>query len=236
MNRENPVIAFARDFSGNDAAIMAKVAAYVAEPPSDDATIGFHGVEGHSPRERLFLATVALLDDRGKLDSVEDKETLELLWRWRDSGVIDRADLPSAAAAVFGPILDMPGYPQGAGPDWFTQEARSYPRLVWNDYAEATRELEAHIAMRGKVLLSIDTLGGDTMFFALVEPGIATKWRNKALFESVNGYRGGVRAPMWDVFWGHLLYSIDGAFRHGEEFEGYPPGTQPSDNAIPFAD
>jgi hypothetical protein len=235
MNRENPVIAFARDFSGNDAAIMAKVAAYVAEPPSDGPTIGFYGVEDYSPQERLFLATVTLLDDSGKIDSAEDKYTLELLWRWRDSGVIDRANLPSAAAAVFGPILDVRGYPQGVGPDWFTQEARTYPRDVWNNYAEATRELEAHIATRGKVLLSIDTLGGDTMFFALVEPGIATKWRNKALFEH-DGNRGGVRAPMWDVFWVHLLYSIDGAVGYGKEFEGYPPGTQLRDNAIPFAD
>jgi hypothetical protein len=229
MNRENPVIAFARDFSGNDATIMAKVAAYVAEPPSDLPTIGFYGAEDYSARERLFLATVTLLDDSGKLDSVEDKYTLELLWRWRDTGVIDRANLPSAAAAVFGPILDV------RAPDWFTHGWSTYRRLVWNSYAEATRELEAHIARRGKVLLSIDATGGDTMFFALVEPGIATKWRNKALSEH-DGHRAGVRAPMWDVFWGHLCYSIDGAVGHGKEFEGYPPGTQLRDNAIPFAD
>jgi hypothetical protein len=229
MNRENPVIAFARDFSGNDAAIMAKVAAYVAEPPSDDPTIGFYGAEDYSPQARLYLATVTLLDDSGKLDSVEDKYTYELLRRWRDSGVIDRADLPSAAAAVFGSLLDV------SFPDWFTQEVSAYRRRVWNMYAEATRELEAHIAMRGKVLLSIDATGGDTMFFGLVEPGIAAKWRNKALSEQ-DGYRAGVRAPMWDVFWVHLCYSIDGGIGRGEEFESYPPGTQLRDNAIPFAD
>jgi hypothetical protein len=227
MNRENPVIAFARDFSGNDAAIMAKVASYVAEPPGDLPTIGFYGAEDYSSQARLFLATVSLLNNSGKLESVEDKYTLELLWHWRDSGVIDRANLPPAAAAVFGPMIDI------SFPDLDAQEASAYRHLIWDNYAKATRELEEHIAMSGKVLLSIDATGGDTMFFGRVEPEIAAKWRNKALSEQ-DGYRAGVRAPMWDVFWNHLCYAA-GFTGDGEEGESYPPGTQLRDNAIPFA-
>jgi hypothetical protein len=231
MNRENPIIGFARDFSGSDAAIMAKVVGYIAEPPSDLPTIGFYGAEDYSPQTRVFLATVTLLDNSGKIDSVEDKYTCELLWHWRDSGVIDRANLPSTAAAVFGPILDV----DASFPELDAREASAYRHLVWNNYAKATRELEEHITRRGKVLLSVDATGGDTMFFVIVEPEIATRWRNKALSVQ-DGYRAGVRSPLWDVFWMHLCYATGDVMADGGYGEGYPPGTQLREDFIPFAD
>ena len=71
MNHENPVVAFARDFSRNDAAIMTQVKSWVADPPTDARTIGFHGSNSYEPRTRLFLATVHLLSDKGKIYSVD---------------------------------------------------------------------------------------------------------------------------------------------------------------------
>src|SRR4029077_6957706 len=43
MNHENPIVAFARDFSGDDAAIMTQVKSWVVAPPTDARAIGFHG-------------------------------------------------------------------------------------------------------------------------------------------------------------------------------------------------
>jgi len=42
MFQEDPVIAFARDFSGNDEATVAEVRTYLADPPTDLETIGFY--------------------------------------------------------------------------------------------------------------------------------------------------------------------------------------------------
>jgi hypothetical protein len=85
--------------------IVAEILTYLADPPTNRETIGFYGAERYAPRTRLFLATVTLLDNRGKLYSVEDKYTQELLLCWRDEVVIDPVALQPAAKAVFGPIL-----------------------------------------------------------------------------------------------------------------------------------
>lgn len=223
MPTEDPIIAFARDFSGGDATIVAQAERYLATPPTDMATIGFYGAEQHPPRHRAFLATVTLLDGKEKLSAVEDKYSYELFALWAEAKVIDPAKLPPAAKALFGPMID------GSEPDIATYQARA-----WKDYAQATAELEAHIAARGKALLSIDATDGDTMLFALVDPAIADRWRNRALSEH-QGYRAGVRAPMWDRFWSHLDYAMRGMLV-AEDREGYPPGTRRRVEEIPFAE
>jgi hypothetical protein len=50
------------------------------------------------------------------------------------------------------------------------------------------------------------------MFFALVEPDIAEPWRDKALSE-LDGYRAGVRSPMWDRFYTHMAYALPASGR-----------------------
>jgi hypothetical protein len=221
-----PILAFAADFSGNDAELVAKVRQMAANPPTDIETIGFYGAEDDPPRNRLFLATVNLLDTSGKLSSVEDKYTTEIFFQWKEDGVIDPKALPPVAKAVFGPLMDEKTALN-------EQAARDYLDYVWTHYAEATQELERHIAEHGKTLLSIDATSGDTLLFALVTPDIAARWRDRALSEHA-GYRAGVRSPMWDRFWDHLSYS---AFDRigGRERKGLPPGTQPRVEAIPFA-
>nr|WP_320188680.1 hypothetical protein [Agrobacterium rosae] len=218
------IIAFASDFSGDDPTIISRVRAMAANPPADMETVGFYGVEDYSSRHRLFLATVNLLDSEGKLHSVEDKYTSEIFSIWQEGGVIDKTTLGPVANAVFGPLIvgEQPPGPISA-----------YHDLVWSHYALATKELEQSILDSGKVLLSIDATDGDTMFFALVSPVIANRWRDKALSEQA-GYRAGVRSPMWDRFWENLTYSTRGMVA-GDDRKGLPPGTRERDETIPFA-
>ncbi|MDP9837156.1 hypothetical protein J2T09_001908 [Neorhizobium huautlense] len=218
------IIAFASDFSGNDAAIIDKVRQMAADPPTDIETIGFYGAEDYPPRHRLFLATVSLLDNAQKLYSVEDKYTAEIFSIWQDDNVISEKTLPDAARIVFGPLI-IGEQPPG--------DIKDYHRVVWEKYAEATRELEKTIADDGRVLLSVDATDGDTMLFALVSPEIAERWRDKALSEH-EGYYAGVRSPMWGRFWDYLNYSTRGMMAP-EDRRGIPPGTLERADALPFA-
>lgn len=217
------IIAFASDFSGNDEAIVRRVREMAEYPPTDMETIGFYSGEDYPPRDRLYLATVSLLDEGQKLYSVEDKYTFEILSIWQDEGIISEKDLPPAAKAVFGPVIT--GEEPAGG-------VERYRAVVWEQYARATRELEQHMADRGRVLLSIDATEGDTMFFAFVNQEIATRWRDKALSDH-EGYRAGVRSPMWDRFWIHLTYSTRGMMAD-EDRNGYPPGVLERVESIPM--
>ena len=67
------------------------------------------------------------------------------------------------------------------------QAARDYLDYVWTHYAEATQELERHIAEHGKTLLSIDATSGDTLLFALVTPDIAARWRDRTWSAGIGG-------------------------------------------------
>lgn len=227
MQQDHPVVAFARDFSGHDEALVTKVKAFVDHPPTTREQLGFYSADTYNPTARLFLATVNLLDDAGHLSSVEDKYTYELLQIWNDDKVVDADSLPEPAKTVFAPFL------KGDSLDKPAEEVAAYRTTVWENYAKATQQLEEHLAARGKILLSIDATSGDTMFFALVDKSIAAHWRDRALSEQ-DGYRAGVRAPMWDRFWAHLSYAARG-FLVDEAQTGYPPGTRLRRDDIPFA-
>ena len=208
------IIAFASDFSGGDPAIVERVREMAAAPPTDMETVGFYGGEDYPERSRVFLATVSLLEDAGKLSSIEDKYSAEIFAIWAEDGTIIADALPPLVKAVFGPLRDGEEPAGGVGP---------YRELVWQNYAQATKDLEHDIAARGKVLLSVDATEGDTMFFALVTPAVAERWQGRALSEQ-NGYQSGVRPPMWDRLWDNLLYSTGGLMAD-ETQKGLPPGT-----------
>lgn len=224
MTAENPVVAFARDFSGNDAALVEKVNAFVANPPTKMEQIGFYGAEGYAPNTRLYLAAVNLLDLGGHLISVEDKYTYEIFQYWHQEGLLKAEALPPAAKAFLTPILDGKGFTN--------EQLAAYYEVAWANYAKATEEIEALFAAQGKTLLSVDATQGDTLFFALVDKEVAERWRDKALSEEA-GYRAGVRSPMWGAFWAHLDYGI-GFYRLPGNKPGLPPGSRPRDEAIPF--
>jgi hypothetical protein len=65
------------------------------DQPTDDETISFHQVDGYEPRTRLFLATVSVRDDKGKIYSTGTNNTYEIFGRRRNEGVIDPATRPS---------------------------------------------------------------------------------------------------------------------------------------------
>jgi hypothetical protein len=70
------------------------------------------------------------------------------------------------------------------------------------------------------------------MFFIGLAPLVAERWQERA-FSDHDGYRAGLRLPMWDRFWDHLSVSL----RHLVVENGqsaYPPGTRPRDRAIPL--
>ena len=68
-------------------------------------------------------------------------------------------------------------------------------------------QLEQQIEASGQRLMSVDATAGDTMFYTLMKPEIATRWQNRA-FSDHQGYRAGLRPFMWDRFWEHLHVSI----------------------------
>ena len=225
---EDPVLAFARDFSGRDPAVIAAARSFVADPPTETEAIGYYGMKAAPPRTRAFLATVSLLDRKGFLYSAEDKYSYEIYARWRDDGIVDPASLSSAAKALFQPWM------QDDDVDLSGAAGEAYAQTVWSLYAKAAAELEQHIASRGRVLLSVDATSGDTLHFALVPPAVAHRWRDKALSEH-DGYRAGVRSPMWDRFFDHMAYAVGDLWSPRGQ-RGYPPGTRVRNEAIPFAE
>jgi hypothetical protein len=231
MNRESPILRFARDFSGNDAALMEKMQAFENNPPTKIEDIGFYSAEDYPVNTRLFYAAVNLLDNAGHIQSAEDKYMNELFAKWRDQGLIEIDRLPPEARQLFGTLLD-PAY---FGEKENSPRIAAFRKFAWDNYAKATEQLEAHINARGKILLSIDATDGDTVFFALIEPALAERWRDKALSEQ-DGYRGGVRAPMWDRVWQHMTYTYYPDLLAAQGSTGTPPGTRLRRDDIPFAE
>ena len=229
MVEDDPVVRFARDFSGNDTALVERVRGFLAQPPAAKEDVGFYGVADFAPRTRCFLGAVNLLDLAGHLQSVEDKYTFEILHRWRSEGLVDPAAFPREADTVFATILDEARIAAALAD---AESRAAFRDAVWPIYATATRQLESQINARGRTLLSVDATPGDTLFFALVDDATAQRWRDTALSEEA-GYRAGVRSVMWDRFWPHLLSSLGQATI--EDFSRFPPGVDVRSDTIPFA-
>lgn len=228
MAEDDPIVRFARDFSGDDAALVERVRGFLTEPPADKEDVGFYSVGDFAPRTRCFLGAVNLLDLAGHLQSIEDKYTFEILHRWRDEGLIDPSSLPLEADALFGAILDAARIAAALAS---AESQAAFRSAIWPIYAAATRQIENQINARGRTLLSVDATQGDTMFFALADHAVAQRWRDKALSEEA-GYRAGVRSVMWDRFWPYLLYSLGQGT--SEDFSRFPPGVAIRSDAIPF--
>lgn len=220
-SKEPLLLTFAIEISRGDAAVAAKVRQWLALPPATREDIGFYGDPGAMPLAwRQWLATVSLLEERGHIAGFEDKYSNEILAVWARDGLLDRDALPDDAQAVWAIIEN--GFDDGddGAPDPAQLEQ------LWNGYAAAAKAAEAAISAKGRVLVSIDATDGDTLFFAALGPALAERWVGVglAVFED-GGIRreAGVRAPMWDRLWEHLLYAMDdvpAAFAA----RGLPPG------------
>jgi hypothetical protein len=219
------LMAFASDLSGGNADVLAATAALIATPPTTVETIGFYGFENRPARTRTFLGVVTVLAKQNLVEEIEDKQTWELIGQWQTAGLIDVEALPPAGRGVFEPIAKAR----------FEEDAMkqaAYRRFVWGNYAQATRDIEEQIARGGKRLMSLDATSGDTMFFSRLAPLVAERWQERA-FSDHDGYRAGLRLPIWDRFWDHLGVSL----RHlvvEDGQSGYPPGTRLRDRVIPM--
>ena len=211
------LIAFATDLSSpNDTELMRQVANFATSPPTTREEIGFYGLENAAPRTRAFLATVSLLTERGYIQSVEDKYTYDILGEWQRDKLIDVDALPVAGRGVFGPIAKM-DFPENK------KKNEDYSRFVWENYGQATRELEQQIALSGRLLMSVDATSGDTLYFVVIKPEIAERWQDRA-FSNEAGYQAGLRPAMWDRFFDHLDNALPGLL-YTPERSGLPPGT-----------
>jgi hypothetical protein len=219
------LMAFASDLSGDNADVLAATAAVIATPPTTVETIGFYGAANWPARTRTYLGVVTVLARQKLIEEIEDKETWEQIGRWQTAGLIDVEALPPSGRGVFEPMAKAR----------FEEDAvkqAAYRRFVLDNYAQATRDLEDQIARGGKRLMSLDATSGDTMFFIRLSPSVAERWQERA-FSDHEGYRAGLRQPMWDRFWDHLGASL----RHlvvEDGQSGYPPGTRLRDRAIPL--
>jgi hypothetical protein len=217
--------AFAADLSGNDPDIAAAVGRYVTSPPTTIEEVGFYGFKDWSPQTRAYLATVSRLSDRDFIESIEDKYTWEILSVWQTKKIFDVEALPPAGRGVFETLVRA-----SFSEDPAKQEA--HRRFVWQNYAQATLELEQQIMARGRMLMSVDATQGDTLYFTLVAPAVAQRWQEKA-FSDESGYRAGLRLPMWDRFWDHLGVSLRDLFVSSGA-TGFPPGTRRRNPNIPM--
>jgi hypothetical protein len=215
------LVAFARDFSKNDKAVVDQVKQFVAAPPSDDETVGFHESSALPAETRAWLATVNLLSDNNHIMPSEDKYCQEVFAIWADEGWLNVDALPAEAKDTLRMFRDE------TATDEDEEKYRSFRKALWQHYAGLTEAVEASFRAKGLALLSIDATDGDTMFYAVVDAEIAKRWLGKTFNPvSTTAYVGGIRAPMWDRYWAHLSYALGPMVVGPENQTGLPPGTR----------
>jgi hypothetical protein len=224
-SNEPALVAFARDISGNDVSVVRKVRRIVDNPPTQDEKVGFYSGAEAPAATRAWLATVQLLNDKGYIIAMEDKYSDEMISFWEQNGFIDISALPPATRHIASIIhendLDADELDQD------NEQQAQFRRFLWENYAQATEDLEAQIRKRGKVLLSVDTTSGETMFYALVAPEVAHRWQGVMLSPADNRWdQGGVGTFEWDRYWGHLSYALGPLFIEEKAEMDYPPGTR----------
>jgi hypothetical protein len=220
----HPLLAFAVDISRNDAKVRKTVTQWLKTPPTRNEDIGFHGdVSAMPPALRQWLATVSVLGNNGFHMSFEDKYTNEAITIWEQTGLFDSNAFPQPLRDTLAIMRDGADFDDDGNGD-----KAAYDRL-WNHYGATTMAIETAMREKGKALISIDATEGDTMFFAVVDPVIADRWVGTG-FATTQGfgktYEAGVRLPMWDRWWHHLLYSIQAPDDAFGGKTGLPPGTR----------
>lgn len=225
------VTAFARDVSGGAPKVMDSVAKWAVTPPQDMETIGFYSGEDGAPEERLWLATVSLLDLEGYLTSCEDKYCNEVVSIWQDKGLIDVSALPAPARDVFGTILSPP--PEWGDGSMTADGILRSQRRFWDHFGEATGQVENQIASRGKALLSVDATDGDTQFFIALPPEQAQRWSGKGMARSADGTERGIRPVQWGDYWTMLTYAFSTFVAPADAYlQPPPPGTRKDKQAL----
>lgn len=197
---------FARDVSGNDAAVMQKAEQLIKSPPTTLEEIGFYGLEEAPAPERTLRGIISRLGGAGYFFEFEDKYIYEMPLVLEQEGVAAFADdALKDPLMLFGGDIDYDDGPTDA--QWQTFRSSFGPHL---------RAIEAAVRRTGNDILSLNMPLGDTMYVWITSPKMARKWRNRGLYVGVNTVQFRrtpfvsmtVTDPSWDVYWGFLTYAI----------------------------
>lgn len=198
--------AFARDVSGDDPQVMARVDQLLATPPTTKEEIGFYGLDNAPPAERALRGIISVLSGSGHLITVEDKYLFELPEVLEQAGA---AKLPDDRSMV---SLTAPF----AETDWDAgvREDEWLAFKAW--FPGHVQAIEHAVAANDLSLLSLRLPLGDTLYYWAASPALADKWRDTALYAGVNTLKFkrtplvsfSVTDPDWAAYWGFATYAL----------------------------
>ncbi len=197
---------FARDVSGNDPQVMATARDLIETPPTTLETIGYYGLEDAPAAERTLRGIISLLDARGHLLGIEDKYVNEMPLVLEQQGLADFAG---------DPLRDvMTLFPGDIDPE--TGPSADQWRAFRKGFGGHVRAIEAAMARKGHVLMSLDLPLGDTLHLWCASPAMAEKWRGQVLYFGRNTldrrYFSTVTVAVtdaaWNDYWGFLTYAL----------------------------
>lgn len=196
--------AFAADLAGADAALLRRVEAILADPPSTTEEIGYYGFNTASAEERAARALLTALVLSGKILAVEDKYIYELASVLEDRGLAAPLAKGAAFDAWYETLDDAEAITDA---DW--QALR-----LW--FPQHVQAIDAGVTARGRRLMFIEMPPGDTLHLVALPPALAAKWQGVALFDGLSalalstGRPGTIRviAPNWGLYWDFLTYAL----------------------------
>ncbi|KRS13691.1 hypothetical protein XM53_03650 [Roseovarius atlanticus] len=199
-------VEFARDVSGNDPQVMATARDLIETPPTTLETIGYYGLEDAPAAERTLRGIISLLDAHGHILGFEDKYINEMPLVLEQHGLADFAGDPQKD------IMSL--FPGEIDPE--TGPSDTQWRAFRKGFGGHVRAIEAAMARKGHVLLSLDLPLGDTLHLWCASTAMAEKWRGQVLYFGRNTldrrYFSTVTVAVtdaaWDDYWGFLTYAL----------------------------
>jgi hypothetical protein len=209
--QKNALIRMAHDLSRGDTRIVAAARAAVEKPPRTTEEVGFYVSGDENDLENCFRMICGLIEESHWGSSAEDKYCAEIFEQWVGEGRLE--ELPAEAQHAFENLEEL--HPHSLeDTDALRSELRAH-------FTAAVESIERAFEAIGQPLLSLDTGGGDTLFFVNVEPHVADKWRDVELGKSHDGDSLAIRSPMWPVLWEYLGYCT------GDDLGEVPAGVAP---------
>ncbi|MCB9610817.1 MAG: hypothetical protein H6716_29805 [Polyangiaceae bacterium] len=173
------LVAWVRDLERPGEGISGRVQAALLKPPRTVEEIGFYPGSDDTPFERCYRFAVAQLREAGYTFAREDKYVQGILQDFVARGVPEEA-------------------------------TRGIKRRVPDRarFVDATRQIEAAFEARGERLACLWTAGGDHLYFIVVSPEVAERWRDVPLGTTSSGAPLGLRSPCWHALYDHLGYAL----------------------------
>lgn len=173
------LIALVKDLSGQNAALIKKVEAALANPPFTAEAIGFYPSRENTPFENCYRFAVSQLSKAGLLMAAEDKYSY---------GIFNQ----------FAAHIELPDGLK-------TMRKRAYEPTC---FLPAMADIEARFEAKGLRLTTLWTGGGDHLYFAALPPEVAARWVNVSVGTTHDDQHLGLRAPCWGALYEHLSYAF----------------------------